>query len=562
APFSRCPSSCLPEYKKLKREGTPVCCYNCPPYVEETISTQEDNVQKEREHRFQYYKPGDFLIGAIISTSSTIFEPYIFFQPPINNFKSDAKVKSIVCHLNFQATIILAILIREIERNEIHFGERVWIATALSDISVRFFYRLLNLRHNHLLLSFITQAKKRTQYYDFNSHYSATGKFGEAAFQCSYSIPFLSKKVWNRCLEKETWETPLQDLVERILSEDGSSISTTIQVVAWVLHAAFSSQRSKSRMRVGDHQQPQIIQPWQFHPFLRKFQIYNLSVDDVYLDDAGIPVPDFNIMDWAVFPNKSSAGVKIGNIGKAEVSSDIKFSIDESVIVWPTSFNQVTSVQKEGKLFNYYKPGHFVIGAIISTSSTVFEPYVFFQPPSNRFRSDAKVKSIVCQLNFEATLILAVLIREIEKVEIHFGERVWIATALSDISVRIFYRLLNLHHNHLLLSFITQTKKRTRYYDFNSHYSATGKFGEAAFQCSYSIPFLSKKVWNRCLEKETWETPPQDLVERILSEDGSSISTTIQVVAWVLHAAFPSQRSQRRMSVGNHQAPQTIQPWQ
>ncbi|KAG8127706.1 hypothetical protein E2320_014608, partial [Naja naja] len=198
------------------------------------------NVQKEREHRFNFYKPGDFLFGAIISTSSTIFEPYIFFQPPINNFESDAKVKSIVCHLNFQATIILAILIREIERNEIHFGERVWIATALSDIS----------------------AKKRTQYYDFNSHYSATGKFGEAAFQCSYLIPLLSKKLWNTCLEKETWETPPQDLVERILSEDGSSISTTIQVVAWVLHAAFSSQRSKSRMRVGDHQQPQIIQPW------------------------------------------------------------------------------------------------------------------------------------------------------------------------------------------------------------------------------------------------------------------------------------------------------------
>ncbi|ETE56786.1 hypothetical protein L345_17502, partial [Ophiophagus hannah] len=87
-------------------------------------------------------------------------------------------------------------------------------------------------------------------------------KFGEAAFQCSYSIPLLSKKVLKRCLEKETWETPSQDLVERILSEDGSSISTAIQVVAWVLHAAFSSQRSQRRMRAGDHQAPPIIQPW------------------------------------------------------------------------------------------------------------------------------------------------------------------------------------------------------------------------------------------------------------------------------------------------------------
>lgn len=64
-------------------------------------------------------------------------------------------------------------------------------------------------------------------------------------------------------------------------------------------------------------------------------------MDNVYLDEAGIPVADFNIMDWAVFPNKTSAGVKIGNIEKEEVSSDIKFSIDENAIIWPSSFYQV-----------------------------------------------------------------------------------------------------------------------------------------------------------------------------------------------------------------------------
>ncbi|KAL7986358.1 hypothetical protein Chor_011524 [Crotalus horridus] len=253
---------------------------------------------------------------------------------------SDTKVKSIVCQLDFQATIILAVAIREIDSSEILFGGKVWIATTLSGISVRLFYRLLNLQHNHLLLSFSSQTKKRTQYYDFNSDYSAITQFGEAAFQCSYSSPLLSKKVWNTCLEKETWEIPPQDLVERILSEDGSSISTTIQVVARILSAAFSSQMSKRKLPVGDVKTFQIVQPWQLHPFLRNLEIYNFSVDDVYLDETGIPVADFDIVDWAVFPNKSSAGVKIGDIEK--VSSDIKFSIDESVIIWPTSFNWVS----------------------------------------------------------------------------------------------------------------------------------------------------------------------------------------------------------------------------
>ncbi|KAM6469695.1 vomeronasal type-2 receptor 26-like [Liasis olivaceus] len=186
------------------------------------------------------------------------------------------------------------------------------------------------------------KAKKRTQYYDFNSYFSASKQFGEMVFQCSYSSSLLSKKVWNICLEKENWEMPPHDMIARILSEDGSSISTAIQVVTWVLNAASSSQMNQRRMQVGDHQTPQVVQPWQLHPFLRNFQLYNLSVDDIYLDENGDPVADFDIMDWAVFPNKSAAGVKIGNIEKEEVSSDIKFSLDENAIIWPTSFNQVT----------------------------------------------------------------------------------------------------------------------------------------------------------------------------------------------------------------------------
>ncbi|XP_039211272.1 vomeronasal type-2 receptor 26-like [Crotalus tigris] len=175
-----------------------------------------------------------------------------------------------------QVTLILAVLIRDIEKKKILFEEKVWIATALSDLN----------------------------------------------------------KVWKRCLEKETWEIPSRDLVGRILSEDGSSISTTIQVVAWVLSAAFSSQMSKRRMPVVDHQTLQKL-----HPFLRNFQNYNFSVNDVYLNEYGIPTADFNIMDWAIFPNKSAAGVIIGNVEK-EVSSDIEISVDESAIIWPTSFNQ------------------------------------------------------------------------------------------------------------------------------------------------------------------------------------------------------------------------------
>ncbi|XP_063148845.1 vomeronasal type-2 receptor 26-like [Candoia aspera] len=75
------------------------------------------------------------------------------------------------------------------------------------------------------------------------------------------------------------------------------------------------------------------------HPFLRNFQLYNLTEDDVYLDENGDPATDFDIMDWAVFPNKTAAGVTIGKIER-EASSEVKLSIDQRAIIWPSSFHQ------------------------------------------------------------------------------------------------------------------------------------------------------------------------------------------------------------------------------
>ncbi|KAM3848304.1 vomeronasal type-2 receptor 26-like [Vipera latastei] len=254
-------------------------------------------------------------------------------------FLMNNQVKIIVCQLDFHATTILFARIYIHEKNNAFIGGKVWIATTLSDFSIRLFYRVLDLRSKHALFSFLTKTKRRSQYYYFNLYSSTDKQFVKKAFQCSFSRPVLSKKVWERCTEKEIQENPTRAMVKRYLLNDGSSISDAIQAVAWILSAASFSQVSKRRMQVRGHEPPHIVQPWQLHWFMRNFQLQNLSGDGVYLDKNGIPFAGFDIMHWSTFSNKSSAGLKVGS-AEREAFSEIKVSINQSAIIWPTSFNK------------------------------------------------------------------------------------------------------------------------------------------------------------------------------------------------------------------------------
>ncbi|XP_060547626.1 taste receptor type 1 member 3-like [Pantherophis guttatus] len=171
----------------------------------------------------------------------------------------------------------------------------------------------------------------------------------------------------------------------------------------------------------------------------------------------------------------------------------------------------------------------------------------------------SQIKIIVCQLDFQASGILAVIIQTMDT---SIVGRVWIATTLTALSVSTFDLLVDLQNKYALFSFLIQTKRRTQYDDINSYASTVILYGKEAFQCSYSSPVLSKKVWKKCREKENWEFPPHDVIARILSLDSSSISQIIQIVAWVLSAASSSQWNNRRMQVGDNQPSQIVQPWQ
>ncbi|XP_070592756.1 vomeronasal type-2 receptor 26-like [Erythrolamprus reginae] len=173
------------------------------------------------------------------------------------------------------------------------------------------------------------------------------------------------------------------------------------------------------------------------------------------------------------------------------------------------------------------------------------------------FRSliESQIKIIVCQLDSQASGVLALILQQINMTNKSIVERVWIATTLTALSVGIFNLLVDLQNKHALFSFLIHTNRRTHFNDFNSFASMILLYGKKAFQCSYSSPVLSKKVWKKCREKGNWEFPPHDVIARIQSQDSSSIFQIIQIVAWVLSAASSSQQNKRRKL-------RVVQPWQ
>ncbi|KAK9405733.1 type-2 vomeronasal receptor [Crotalus adamanteus] len=216
---------------------------------------------------------------------------------------------------------------------------KVFVTTAWWDLNMDLTYS--DITHQHILgfFSFLIQKKKKIRDIDFIPLFTSLHNFAQNAFHCLYSKAASTVKGWTRCTKKEAVETLPQEDIEKTVSLEGAYIYHTVWALARALDTAYSSQSQKRLKGGGEIPVLQIIQPWQLHPFLQDSQIYNTSINGIYLNENGELAADLDIVNWLKFSNNSVVSVKFGSIAR-QASSEPEFKIDEEAIVWPKWFNQ------------------------------------------------------------------------------------------------------------------------------------------------------------------------------------------------------------------------------
>ncbi|XP_070790166.1 vomeronasal type-2 receptor 26-like [Pituophis catenifer annectens] len=215
--------------------------------------------------------------------------------------------------------------------------EKVWIVTAMGDLTFNMWYQ--DFQRVHSIFTISIQAKKWIKD-DADQFFPSILEFGNKAFPCSFEKHAVSIKGWLRCRENEKRESLKQKEMEASLSLESYYIYNSIWAVARALSAALVSIFKRRILKEdGKTMELKRMQPWQFHPFLQTSQFYNNSMDGVYLGKNGELAADFDIVNWLWFPNKSVARVKFGSYARQSSQEPI-FVIDQHAALWPQRFNK------------------------------------------------------------------------------------------------------------------------------------------------------------------------------------------------------------------------------
>ncbi|KAK9405172.1 type-2 vomeronasal receptor [Crotalus adamanteus] len=172
---------------------------------------------------------------------------------------------------------------------------KVWIMTVASIYLMNKDWRL---KHVHSIWSFPFQSWKNDS--AFKIYFFVEPEFQAEYFNCSVSKHTFSVKSRRRCTQKAPVET--QEKTNSMPIQNDGYTYSVIKILAHALSAASQPQRrrKKGEERLGAPR----LQPWKFHPFLKKRELYNLSLLEMYLDQNGDVAADLTIFTSVVLPKE------------------------------------------------------------------------------------------------------------------------------------------------------------------------------------------------------------------------------------------------------------------
>ncbi|XP_070592609.1 vomeronasal type-2 receptor 26-like [Erythrolamprus reginae] len=253
--------------------------------------------------------------------------PMTIYQEPLGGCSSTWKQVNVFVHLTEYIIVSSAFRTFHLTLKDLPgpIEGKVWITTTLGKYSI---YHHGYLKYIHSIWKFDFLQQSRPKYGDFEPYFFLDHQFVQQSFHCSSSKYAFSVKGRRRCIQNDTVKTQEKKGAIKIANSD--SIYTMLITLAHILKDAYSS-RSWRRKKVQETLEAPRLQPWQFHPFLKKNEFYNLSHWKLYMDQNGEVTADIDIMCLL-----ASRGLKKRKVGSFERQ---RLVIDQSALslAWPQS---------------------------------------------------------------------------------------------------------------------------------------------------------------------------------------------------------------------------------
>ncbi|XP_013917854.1 PREDICTED: vomeronasal type-2 receptor 26-like [Thamnophis sirtalis] len=239
---------------------------------------------------------------------------------------------------------------------------KIWITTALWDLTLNFAYGIFANKEIHGLFSFMCHQEKRVTNDNFQTFFDTMNKFGLAAFECVLSKAPLSVKWRRRCKKQEILEVPSEEFVERIFSMDSYRISSLVQVVARAIDRARSWRTHKIRPGGGALLMQSFIASYLISLLLDSFCPAEKTV---------------------LFEMPSRVAMKKGIL--VDIIKSQKFLLLLLLVLLSSATGDrkclLNFVKDSNAVYTYYQSGDLNIGGISSATTVKLKPAVFYKPP-------------------------------------------------------------------------------------------------------------------------------------------------------------------------------------